>query len=97
MLRWLSVLGFLIAAVLGAAWLGLAQAETRQEAALCKQSRDAYYATGHPCACPYDFYRNGITRCGRVSAYCRPGGAEPCCYPGDLNPATRALNKRQHC
>ena len=37
-------------------------------------SRNAYYATGHPCACPDDLMRNG-RRCGGNSAYIRPGGA----------------------
>jgi hypothetical protein len=45
-------------------------------AIIVKESRDAYYRTGHPCACPEDLARNG-SRCGRRSAYTRPGGAEP--------------------
>jgi hypothetical protein len=50
---------------------------------LVKASRDAYYQTGHPCACPEDLARNG-SRCGRRSAYSRPGGAEPYCYVTDV-------------
>jgi hypothetical protein len=46
-------------------------------------SRDAYYRTGHPCACPEDSARNG-SRCGKRSAYSRPGGAEPYCYVADV-------------
>ena len=52
-------------------------------ALIVKASRDAYYATGHPCACPDDSMRNG-RRCGRVSAYIRPGGAAPLCYITDV-------------
>ena len=52
-------------------------------AIIVKQSRDAYYATGHPCACPDDLARNG-SRCGGRSAYSRPGGAEPKCYISDV-------------
>jgi hypothetical protein len=48
-----------------------------------KASRDAYYRTGHPCACPEDLARNG-SRCGGRSAYSRPGGAEPYCYITDV-------------
>lgn len=47
---------------------------------IVKESRQAYYKTGHPCACPYDLARHG-SRCGRRSAYTRPGGASPKCYP----------------
>jgi hypothetical protein len=50
---------------------------------IVKESRDAYYRTGHPCACPEDLARNG-SRCGRRSAYSRPGGAEPYCYVTDV-------------
>jgi hypothetical protein len=46
-------------------------------------SRDAYHSTGHPCACPDDRMRNGRT-CGGRSAYSRPGGAAPLCYPQDV-------------
>jgi len=51
---------------------------------LIKESRGAYYATGHPCACPDDHARNG-SACGGRSAYSRPGGAEPKCYPKDVS------------
>ena len=46
-------------------------------------SRDQYHATGRPCACPDDSARNG-SACGGRSAYSRPGGAAPLCYPGDV-------------
>jgi hypothetical protein len=35
---------------------------------IIQESRNAYYATGHPCACPDDLMRNG-RRCGGTSAY----------------------------
>jgi hypothetical protein len=54
-------------------------------ALIVEQSRSAYYATGHPCACPDDLTRSG-RRCGAMSAYSRPGGASPKCYPGDVGP-----------
>ena len=38
-----------------------------------------------PCACPYNTARNGST-CGRRSAYSRPGGYAPICYPSDVTP-----------
>src|SRR5262245_19604838 len=55
-------------------------------ALIVQQSRAAYYATGHPCACPDDLMRNG-RRCGGSSAYSRPGGAAPKCYVSDVSAA----------
>ena len=53
-------------------------------ALIVKQSRSAYYATGRPCACPDDLTRSGRS-CGASSAYSRPGGASPKCYPSDVS------------
>ena len=61
---------------------------------IIKASRDRYYATGHPCACPKDFTRNG-RRCGKTSAYSRPGGAAPFCYPTDVSEAMIAQYRAQ--
>ena len=36
------------------------------------------------CPCPYNRDRAGRS-CGRRSAYSRPGGASPLCYPGDVS------------
>ena len=36
------------------------------------------------CPCPYNVARNGI-QCGRRSAYSKPGGASPICYPQDVS------------
>lgn len=36
------------------------------------------------CPCPYSVDRAG-RRCGRRSAYSRPGGAAPLCYEGDIS------------
>ncbi|WP_135213196.1 SH3 domain-containing protein [Vitreimonas flagellata] len=38
------------------------------------------------CPCPYNVMRNG-RRCGNNSAYSRPGGASPICYPSDVTEA----------
>src|SRR5206468_5397611 len=54
-------------------------------AILIKASRDQYHATGRPCACPNDTMRNGRA-CGSRSAYSRPGGGAPLCYPSDVTP-----------
>jgi hypothetical protein len=36
------------------------------------------------CPCPYNTDRAGRS-CGRRSAYSKPGGASPLCYPGDIS------------
>ena len=38
------------------------------------------------CPCPYNKASNG-SRCGKRSAYSRPGGAEPLCYQSDVTDA----------
>jgi hypothetical protein len=45
----------------------------------------AIYHAARPCACPEDMARNG-SRCGKRSAYDRPGGAAPRCYVKDVRP-----------
>lgn len=46
------------------------------------------------CPCPYSTDRAG-RRCGRRSAYSRPGGASPLCYPRDVtDAAVEAYRKR---
>jgi hypothetical protein len=55
-------------------------------AIIVQASRDQYHAGGRPCACPDDRARNG-SACGGRSAYSRPGGAAPLCYPSDVTAA----------
>lgn len=45
--------------------------------------RDSISAYSGSCPCPYSTARNG-SRCGRRSAYDRPGGASPLCYPENV-------------
>jgi len=63
--------------------------------AIIKDSVAAYLATGHPCACPYNVARNGSS-CGGRSAYIRPGGAAPLCYPKDVSDGMVADWRRSH-
>ena len=63
-------------------------------AIIVKASRDQYYATGHPCACPDDLMRNGRA-CGGRSSYSRPGGAAPLCYPTDVTAEMIELYRRR--
>jgi hypothetical protein len=55
-------------------------------AIIVQASRAQYHAGGRPCACPDDTMRNGRA-CGSRSAYLRPGGAMPLCYPHDVTAA----------
>jgi len=72
---------------------GFTDAQIRQQ--IIQESVSAYLATGHPCACPYNSARNGSS-CGARSAYSRPGGAAPLCYPSDVTDGMVSDWKRQH-
>ena len=64
---WVALIGGSLATA-GAAWAfnsSLTDAQVRQE--IISAGRAAYLSTGHPCACPYDYARNGSS-CGRRSA-----------------------------
>lgn len=54
-----------------------------------------YIAAGRPCACPYNVARNG-SLCGQRSAYSRPRGASPLCYPTDVTPSMVAYWRAHH-
>jgi hypothetical protein len=55
-------------------------------AIIVQASRAQNHVGGRPCACPDDTMRNGRA-CGGRSAYSRPGGASPLCYPSDVTTA----------
>lgn len=48
-----------------------------------------------PCACPYSSARNG-SRCGRRSAYRRPGGYPPLCYDRDVSDEQVRAYRQEH-
>lgn len=89
---WLAVWLLICAAVLLAEWAVPAQAEALSRVKgsdddirrqVIQQSIANYPG---PCACPYNVMRNG-RRCGRVSAYVKPGSHAPKCYPEDVSAA----------
>jgi hypothetical protein len=51
---------------------------------IIRDSRSAYYSSGHPCACPDDTTRAGRS-CGNTSAYTKLGGIK--CFPQDVTRA----------
>lgn len=59
---------------------------------LIEQSISSYAGN---CPCPYNTARNG-SRCGGRSAYSRPGGASPLCYPDDVTDAMVRRYRRSH-
>ena len=64
--------------------------EIKQE--LIRESIAAYPGT---CACPYNVDRAGHS-CGRRSAYSRPGGYAPLCYPNDVTKEMVEKYKKEH-
>ncbi len=68
-----------------------------QTDAQVKQSiiRDSIAAYPGPCPCPYNVDRAGRS-CGRRSAYSRPGGYAPICYPADVTQAQIQEWRRLH-
>lgn len=64
--------------------------EIKQE--LIRESIAAYPGT---CACPYNVDRAGH-QCGRRSAYSRPGGYAPLCYPNDVTKEMVEEYRKKH-
>lgn len=79
----------------GPAFARAPQGDSEIQQAIIQQSVADYKATGHPCACPYNSARNGSS-CGNRSAYSRPGGAAPLCYPKDVTPGMIVDWKQSH-
>ncbi|HEX8193232.1 MAG TPA: hypothetical protein VF552_10055 [Allosphingosinicella sp.] len=59
-----------------------AQSDTQLKQRIIRESIAAYSGS---CPCPYNTDRAGRS-CGGRSAYSRPGGAAPICYPADVTP-----------
>lgn len=59
---------------------------------LIQQSLDSYPGN---CPCPYNTDRAGRS-CGRRSAYSKPGGYAPLCYPDDVTPEMVEEYRKSH-
>jgi len=55
--------------------------------------RESIAAYPGPCPCPYSVMRNGRS-CGGRSAYSRPGGYAPICYPANVSAAQMEARRR---
>ena len=89
---------FLLAAALGA---GAVQLSGMGAPALAQRSdaqirrdivRESIASYPSSCPCPYSTDRAG-RRCGGRSAYSRPGGYSPKCYPSDVSDAEVARRR----
>jgi hypothetical protein len=76
-------LAFAATALLIMAGTAYAQSDAEVKQRIIRQSIASYPG---PCACPYNTDRAGRS-CGRRSAYSRPGGFAPQCYPADVTQA----------
>jgi len=74
---------FLLGLTLGAAPALALQSDAQVKQRLIRESIAAYPGS---CPCPYSTDRAGRS-CGRRSAYSRPGGYAPLCYPADVTAA----------
>jgi hypothetical protein len=90
MLRVCTVAFFLVSAWGGAKDQQKTDDEIKQE--LIRESIAAYPGT---CPCPYNVDRAGH-RCGRRSAYSRPGGYAPLCYSADITKEMLEKYRREH-
>ena len=78
-------------ALLAPAMSAHAQTDAQIKKQIIAQSIASYSGA---CPCPYNTMRNGAS-CGGRSAYSRPGGESPICYPSDVTPAmVRAYRER---
>jgi hypothetical protein len=83
----IAALCFLLA---GSGAQAMTDAQVRQ--AIIQDSIGSYPG---PCACPYNTDRRGHA-CGRRSAYSRPGGYAPVCYPEQITPEMVRDYRGQH-
>jgi len=86
--------GLVVAIAVGGLVLSAAsaQSDAQVKQQIIRQSIAAYPG---PCPCPYSVMRNGRS-CGGRSAYSRPGGAAPICYPADIGQAEVAAWRDSH-
>jgi hypothetical protein len=76
------------------AWAQRAQPQTNAE---IKQEiiRESIASYPGNCPCPYNTARNG-SRCGKRSAYSKPGGRSPVCYPEDVSEEMVQMYRKRH-
>jgi len=83
---------FFVAGISIALTPALAQSDAQVRQRIIRESIASYPG---PCPCPYSVMRNGRS-CGGRSAYSRPGGYAPICYPRDVSETQVAAWRRDH-
>jgi len=75
---------------------GIASAETLTDEQVREQMIQESIAS-YPgnCPCPYNRASNG-SRCGKRSAWSKPGGYDPFCYPDDISAAQVIEYRERH-
>lgn len=79
---WRGLGAALLAIAVAGAATGSELSDAQIRKVLIAESRAEYSGN---CPCPYDTDKAG-RRCGKRSAYSRPGGAAPLCYDHDVTP-----------
>lgn len=86
-MRW----GIAALAIMAMPALAQTSADERDRRAMIAESIRIYSGN---CPCPYSVDRAGRS-CGQRSAWSKPGGASPLCFPGDVTDATLARWRSQ--
>ena len=73
-------------------WGDPALSDSEIKQILIQRSMDSYSGN---CPCPYNTTRSG-RRCGKRSAYSRPGGYSPLCYKSDVSDDMIRRYRSQH-
>jgi hypothetical protein len=85
------LVGFVVLA-LGASAAAKPMSDGQIRKAIVSESIASYPGN---CPCPYNSARNGSS-CGARSAYSRPGGYAPKCYPSDITKSEVDAYRRDH-
>ena len=84
---WLGLRLAVAGALLATAWVAQPAAAQRASDDAVRRLLIEESHAGYPgnCPCPYSRMRNGRP-CGEHSAYSKPGGRSPLCYPREVTP-----------
>lgn len=86
------LLGVLLLSISGAGFAIEKMTDAEVKRAMINESISNY---SESCPCPYSTMKNG-NRCGDRSAYSKPGGVSPICYPKDVTPSMIRTYRRMH-
>jgi hypothetical protein len=90
-MRWIA-LTFALVVASSALCLADTLTDSQVRQIMIKQSIGSYPGN---CPCPYNLASNG-SQCGKRSAWSKPGGYAPLCYPGDITDDMVRAYRAQH-